>query len=446
MKNKILLSVIIFSIVATTTHAQDREDLERERQSIQRELKEMQGMYSKLKGQSKQAIGQLSLLNKKISLQERYIGSISKEIKMIDDDLYLSNIEIYRLQRQLDTLKSEYARSVVYAYKNRSSYDYLNFIFSATSFNDAVKRVTYLKSYRAYREKQVNTILETQELIAKRQKQQLNRKNQKSDALLSQTHEKGELDSQKKEKDVVLSKLKSQEKDLKKEIGAKQKKDKDLNNAIMAIIRREIKAATDKANADAAAAKRRADEEAKRNPVTTTSPTNNPTTTTTSPTTSSTPNRTPVVKKPVSYLENNEKDIKLGSSFLTNKGRLPWPVDKSYVSIHFGPYKIEGTLLSGDNPGITISTEAGTAVKAVFDGDIVGVFNMGDGMAVTVRHGKYFTTYGNLSSVTVKKGDGVSTGQVLGRAGRDEEGAGGQIDFILMIESKNVNPEPWLRR
>ena len=88
---------------------------------------------------------------------------------MIDDDIYLSNLEIYRLQKQLDTLKAQYARTIVYAYKNRSSYDYVNFIFSANSFNDAIKRIAYLKSYRAYREKQVNTILETQQLIAKRQ-------------------------------------------------------------------------------------------------------------------------------------------------------------------------------------------------------------------------------------------------------------------------------------
>src|SRR4029079_863949 len=113
------------------------------------------------------------MLNRKIALQEQYISNINRELRSIDDDIYLSNLEIYRLQNQLDTLKVQYARSVVYAYKNRSNYDYLNFIFSASSFNDAVKRVAYLKNYRASREKQVGTILETQKLIEKRKKQQL---------------------------------------------------------------------------------------------------------------------------------------------------------------------------------------------------------------------------------------------------------------------------------
>ena len=86
------------------------------------------------------------------------------------------------------------------------------------------------------------------------------------------------------------------------------------------------------------------------------------------------------------------------------------------------------------------------AVKSVFNGEIVGVYNMGDGMAVTIRHGKYFTTYSNLTSVSVGKGMDVATGQAIGKVGQSDDGSGGQIDFILMIESKNVNPEPWLRR
>ncbi|MGZ8525007.1 MAG: murein hydrolase activator EnvC family protein, partial [Chitinophagaceae bacterium] len=150
---KSLLTVLFFLGTTGLLLAQtaDKAELERERKEIQDELKEIQGMYNKVKGQTKQSLGQLNMLARKISLQERYISSINKELRMIDDDLYKSNLEIYRLQKQLDTLKSEYARTIVYSYKNRSSFDYVNFIFSANSFNDAIRRVAYLKSYRAYR-------------------------------------------------------------------------------------------------------------------------------------------------------------------------------------------------------------------------------------------------------------------------------------------------------
>ena len=422
----------------------DKDELERERRVIQNELKEIQGMYNKVKGQTKQSLGQLNMLARKITLQERYISSINKELRMIDDDLYKSNLEIYRLQRQLDTLKSEYARTIVYSYKNRSSFDYVNFIFSANSFNDAIRRVTYLKSYRAYREKQVTTINETQLLIARRQEQQLGRKQQKSTALKSQTTERNELAVQKKEKDVVVSKLKSQGSDLQKQIAAKKKRDRDLKNALTAIVRREIEAAKKK-EADRITAEKkernRIAAEKKKNEVAANP--GNPTTATII-----TPDKADVIeKKPESYLELNARDVKLGADFFKSKGKLPWPVDKSFVKIPFGRYKVEGfTNIFDDNPGITIGTPPGSSVKSVFDGQVMAIHNYGEASAVVVRHGKYFTTYSNLSGVNVSKGASVITGQTIGSAGEADDGSGGQVNFMLMIENNNVNPASWLRR
>lgn len=436
------ISVLLQAQPATV----DKAQLEKERAAIQRELNEIQDQYNKIKGKSKQALAQLSMLNRKINVQEQLIGSINKEIKSIDDDIYLSNLEIYRLTKQVDTLKSQYAKTVVYAYKNRSSYDYLNFIFSANSFNDAVRRIAYLKSYRSYREKQVNTILETQELIARRKEQQLGRKEQKNAALGNQVKQVQELAVQKKEKDQVVAELKSKEKDLSKQIAAKKKRDRDLQNAITAIVRREIEAAKAKAKAEADARAKAAAEEKKKN-ETSTAPektTDKPGVTAVTPTS---PKRNEPVKKPESYLDLNAKDVALNSSFQANRAKLPWPVDNGIVTLRFGNNKIENTLLTFDNPGITISTpSSGVPVKAVFDGEVSGVYNLGDGMAVTIRHGKYFTTYSNLSGVSVSKGAAVKTGQAIGKAGKDDDGSGGQIDFILMIETRNVDPAPWLRR
>lgn len=446
------ISLLIFFILfaGITVFAQDKTQLEKERQQIQKELQEIQTLYNKVKGQTKQTLGQLNVLNRKISLYEQYISSINKEIKSIDDDIYLSNLEIYRLQKQLDTLKTQYAKTIVYAYKNRSSYDYLNFIFSANSFNDAVKRIAYLKSYKDYRERQVNTIQETQQLIAARKKQQLSRKDQKNVALQNQAKQVQELSVQKKEKDVVVAQLKSKQKDLEKQIAAKKKKDRDLQNAILAIVRREIKAAEDAAKAKAKAeadAKKKDEELAKKN-NTVVKPETNPAPTGTTPTTTTAvTKRNEPTSRPASYLDLNAKDVALNSSFAANRAKLPWPVDNGVVTLRFGSNKIENTLLTFDNPGITISTPSpGVAVKAVFDGEVSGVYNLGDGMVITIRHGKYFTTYSNLSGVTVTKGSVVKTGQQIGKAGKDDEGSGGQVDFILMIETKNVDPLPWLRR
>jgi len=422
----------------------DKSAMVKEREEIQKELKEIQQVYESVKGQKKQTLSQLNVLNRKISLQERYIGNISREIRSIDDDIYLSELEIYRLNKQLDTLRVQYARSIAYAYKNRSNYDYVNFIFSANSFNDAIKRFSYLKSYRDYREKQVSNIYRTQDLIVERRKQQLVRKDQKNEALEKQTKQVEELAVQKKEKSAVVNQLKSKEKELERQIASKKKRDRDLQNAVLAIVRREVELA-----------KKESEQRKKTTPaggntstggntagITGERPIAGTSTTAESPT-----KRNEPVKRPDSYLDLNASDVALNSSFEANRYKIPWPVDNGIVVLKFGDNKIENTLLTIDNPGITIATPtAGSNVKAVFNGEVRGVYNLGDGMAVTIRHGKYFSTYSNLTSVSVEKGTMVKTGQVIGKTGRDDEGSGGQIDFILTMEARKIDPQAWLRK
>jgi len=428
MKKLFFLFVFVFTGAGFMYAQDDKAQMEKERQEIQQELADLQKSYNQIKGQRSATLGQLSVLRRKIQVQERYLSNINREIRYLNDGIYYSTLEIIKMRKQLDTLKAQYSRSVVYAYKNRSNYDFLNFIFSAANFNDALKRIAYLKSYRSYREQQVNSIIETQQQIEKRKQLQISQMNEKKLAIQNQAKQVEVLQSQKKEKDEAVSELRSQEKQLKKQIASKQKRDRDLKSAILAIVRREAKKAEEEARAKA---------KAKENVTTTDVASSNANTRTTATTTA----------KPKSYLDLNAEDVKLNASFESNRGKLPWPVDNGVVSIHFGPYVVEGTGIKGDNPGITIATPStGMAVKAVFNGEVAGVFNLGDGMAVTIRHGKYFTTYSNLTSVNVSKGMDVATGQAIGKSGQSDDGSGGQIDFILMIESKNVNPQPWLRR
>ena len=398
---------------------EEKLKLEKEREDIQKEIKDIQAQYDLIKGEKKQIVGQYNLLNRKIRLQNKYISNINRELRVINDDIYFTNREIYRLNRQLDTLKAQYARSVVYAYKNRSTYDFLNFIFSANSFNDAIKRIAYLKQYRAYREQQVNTIKETQRKIAEKKEELIGKKRDKDEALDEKKDQYKELDQQKREQNTVLKKISSKESELAKQLAAKKKRDNDLKNSITTIVRRLIEM------------------EKKENAASSTSSSN---------TNVAFPNANP--DKVESFLELNAADKALGASFESNKSSLPWPVDQGYVCIHYGYYEIENTKLKGNNPGITICTpNAGTNVKAVFNGEVVGVFNIGDSKSVMVRHGKYFTVYSNLSSVNVSKGANVQTSQVIGKVAiDDDDGSGGKLEFLLMIENNNVNPELWLRK
>src|SRR6478672_3955070 len=326
MKKLLILLLCFISVSYLKAQpAQEKARLERERAEIQQEIKEIQSNYNKVKGLKKESLAKLAILQHKLQLQDRLIGNINKEIHNIDDELYLGNVEIFRLQVQLDTLKAQYARSVVYAYKNNTSYDFLNFIFSASSFNDALNRASYLKSYRAYREEQVTAIKDRQKLIADKKQQLIAKQVQKKNVLQDQQVQLNELASQKKEKDAVVSKLKSQEKELSKEISAKKKRDKQLQGQIAAIIRRIV------------------DEERRKSLAANANTSKTNTTTTT---------KTSGAKK--EYFNLNEGQKALAASFEANRGKLPWPVDNGVVSIPFGSSVVGG--LSIDNPGLTIST------------------------------------------------------------------------------------------
>jgi septal ring factor EnvC (AmiA/AmiB activator) len=146
------------------------------------------------------------------------------------------------------------------------------------------------------------------------------------------------------------------------------------------------------------------------------------------------------VKAPAKTVFVSDADMHLTGDFERNKGKLPWPVSGT-VSMTFGRHEyIKG--IWHDNAGVTIDVQSGAAVKAVFEGEVDAIMNIGDVQAVMVRHGKYFTTYSNLSTVSVSKGERVGTGQLLGRVSD-----GGQLEFVLSDEKgRNQDPERWLRR
>lgn len=437
---KTLFSCFLILAFSGSLLAQTSDDLKKKQADIQREIDELKQSLNDTKKNKKAGLGQLSLITKKLRLREQAINNINDQINVIQSNISQSRNEITRLKQELDTLKTQYEKSVVYAYKNRSNYDFLNFIFSAASFNDALKRIEYLKSYRQYREQQATSIKNTQLLLQGKITGLETTQKRKSDALVEQQKEKVVLVEERKEKDEIVNKLKTRERELTKELTDKQRADKKLRDGIMAAIRREA----DKARAEA---KRREKEEAAAAAAAAKKAAANPATTSPNPNTTAA-NNTPAKPAPVkskSVFDATPEGELISDNFEKNRGKLPWPVDKGQIKIHFGPYRIAELKITGNNPGLTLETEEGAAVKAVFDGEVISVFEVDGSSAVFVRHGKYFTTYSNLNSVTVGRNQQVKAGQVLGKAASNSEG-NGEIEFVLMQDTRNLDPEPWIRR
>ena len=443
------LLFIACMLASTTLCAQTKEEMERRRYQIQAEIEELQRQQKALTKDKKASIGQLNLVQARLQKRYAVIESINSELRLIDDNIYANNREIYRLQRQIDTLRDHYARTIEYSYKNRSSYDMLNFIFTSSSFNDAMRRVAYLKSYRDYRENQVMQIERTRNELKKRIGQLSQNKERRSMALEEQNKQKSILEEEKKEKAGVVTQIKAREKDIASQLSAKKKTEQALRNSIAIIVRREIEDARRKAAAEEA---RRREEELRRaeaNRIAAAKAAGNSTSGTPSPTAAAKPapapesaKSTPVRKETV--LESTPEVTRVSVGFENNRRNLPWPLDVGTVTSGFGKRAIEGTRLVEDNMGITIATREGASVKAVFEGVVSSVFNVAGSQAVTIKHGKYFTTYYNLSVVGVAKGARVSMGQPIGKAGTNDYGDG-EIIFVVNVEKDFVDPMNWLK-
>lgn len=410
--------------------SKEQQDLERQRQQLKRELEEAQEMLNSNKKNTRENLSVLANINHKLNIQENMLNNISREINLMDNNINRSQRDVNKMQLLLDTLRQEYAKSMVYAYKNRSNHDFLNFIFSASSFNDAIKRITYLKSYRNYREMQGENILLTQRMLRQRIDELSGNKLKKNVVLEVQSKEVDALQQQQNEKNAIVQRLKAQGKELNNQIAAKRKQMQKVDNAIKLAIKLEMEKLKKEAAAKAAAAKAAA---AKNNVTAKTG---------TAKSTAKTAEPKPVENK--SVLLATEADVTLNSNFERNRGNLPWPVGSGFLLLRYGANKLDNGIVV-DSKGISIGCDIGTTVKAIFDGEVILVNSYDDVHLVVIKHGRYFTGYSNINGVTVSKGQNIKVGQVIGKSAANLDGVGA-VEFQISNENSELNPEAWLKR
>lgn len=431
--------------------AQDKSTMQQQRDKLKQEIDQTQKLLNETQKTAKANVSQLALINRKVNLQEKVMTNINREIRNLTDDIYLNQLEINRMNRVLDTLKSEYAQSMVYAYKNRGNYSFLNFIFASQSFNDAIKRVAYLKSYRNFREVQADNILKTQVLLEKKIEELDAAKKRKNVVLNEEDKELDKLARQRAEQNKIVRELQGKTRELSAQIAAKRREDTKIKNAIAAMVKREIELAKaeaarkEKERQEALRKERERAEALAKKEAESGAPKkadNPPAVAKAEPKAEPAPSRN-VTPPSNSVLVNTAAEATLNANFENNKGKLPWPVN-GFILYNFGNNTLPGNVVYY-NSGVTIGAKVGEPVKTVFEGEVTLVSYIEDYQAVYIKHGRYFTVYSNLSGVTVKRGDRVQTGQTIGRAGENDEGEGGRIEFLLLRETDYQNPQGWLK-
>jgi murein hydrolase activator len=445
MIKKIIALLLVCFVLIGTIDAQtnpSREELQKQEQSLRKELDELNRLLEQTKNNKKSSLGQLAVIRSKIAKREALVNGIRNQVKILDAAIYNNQLDVQRLNKDLDTLKSRYAKSIIFSYKGRSGYEYLNFLFSAKSFNDAVKRITYLKSYRQNREAQANAINMSQNDLNQKINVLSDNKKDRLKTLSVQNEQLQVLEQDKKEQDKVVKQLKSKEAEITAQVKQKESQRRKMQQALTALIRREIQEAERKEKerlAKIKAANAEAANKAKAPENNATAKANIKIGKVDGGLASTTDNR------PYSALETTEEGRETSISFENNKGNLPWPVDRGNVYVHFGVENIPGTKLNRKSDGIEIALPKGSAVKSVANGTVIYVGDVNGDLSIFVKHGKYFTTYSHLSTANVRVMQEVRAGTVLGRSGVNLDGEGALLFSINNEKVVFFDPESWLK-
>ncbi|WP_295800098.1 peptidoglycan DD-metalloendopeptidase family protein [Mucilaginibacter sp.] len=420
--------VLILVFAAFSVHAQSSADLKRQREALTKQLEQLNNEYQETANNKKTTLKQLNLLKQQISIREEKIANINSEVRNLDNQISESNNFVRNLQTQLDQLKKEYAAMVLFTYRNQSAYNKLMFIFAASDFNQAYKRLKYLQQIGTYRERQAGYIQETQtELHVKINELDKNKK-EKNNLLVDQEKEKKTLGAEKNAQVQVVADLSKHEGQLKEQQQEVQRKITRTNREIASAIRREIeearRRAEEAARAEARAAAARAKAENKEAPAP----------------------RARTINKNSSdreVLNATPESAKLSSDFLENRGSLPWPVTNGSLKQGFGIYYDE-TGIKNESSGWGIKTNPGSSVRAVFQGEVSSIVNVSGTWLVVIKHGEYFTAYSNLKSYSVKAGQKVTTKQIIGTVATDSSTGEAVVEFDLYKGKTPVNPKIWL--
>lgn len=387
---------ILFGVLVTANcYCQDIDELRSQREKSKSDIARTEELLKQTQASKINEQQVLRLINRKITVRNRVISGISNEISLLDRQIRNNEAAIDTLEGEIGVLKKDYANVIYKTYLNRNAYHRSQYIFAASDFNQAFKRLKYMQQYAGFRKAQAEKIeIKTEELRRINAKQEDN-KNQRKELLLDERSEMAKLNNDKRDQEGYVNDLKKQEKQIRKDLEAQKATFKKLEREIAKLI---------------------------------------------SAATGSEMSSSGMKMTPEEKIVSNE--------FSQNMGRLPWPVARGVISMGHGRQNVPGLRnVEIDNPGISIVTDDKAVVQSVFEGKVSSIMLMpGGNLCVLIKHGEYFSVYVNIGELKVKVGDVVKIKQEIGRAIHD--GKEGNPEFIFQIWKgrDNQDPEKWLSK
>ena len=465
--------------------------LQKQRSQIQQKIKQQEKALRANQADVKKRLQNLMVINTEIGERQKNIDNIQKDITHIESNMDILKAQLETLEKQLNERKTRYIKSMRFVTRQHTFQDRLMFILSAHDFSQMYRRMRFVREYAAYQRVQGEAVKAKQAQVDEKHRQLVTVRGHKSNLLAKGEQERKVLEGRQTEQQNVVASLQKQQKTIQQVIAQQRKKDEQLNAEIDRQIAIEVEKARKRAaeearkKAQAEAARKRAVELARKKAQAEAEARENARRIAEAKAREqrlkeaaeqasakqraraeqaareAEADREAAERKAEADARRNKKEIesvredvqemslmtsvdrKLSGSFEANRGRLPMPITGAYrVVSHFGQYNVEG--LKGvklDNKGINILGQPGARARSIYDGEVSAVFGFSGSMVVMVRHGSYISVYCNLSSVSVSRGQKVSTRQALGTVGRDNI-----LQFQLRHNMSKLNPESWIGR
>ena len=404
------LTLLMLLLLSAGGYAQrTKESLQKEINTLQKEIETANKLLKETSKNKQVTLNQVSLMDQKIKNRQKLINAYNEQIKVLDRNIKQGENNINKLNGELKKLRSEYAKMVQFAYRNRNHYDQLEFLFASEDFNQASRRMRYIQQFADARMTKMGQISENQRRV--REEVETNRKaREEQAALLAEEKAQQELLMKEKEElNAQVKQLKKQEGSIQQSIKDKQAQAKKFQKQIDDIIAEEIRKANERAAKEAAGKGKTA-------------------------------------KPDKMALTPSEKA--LSTTFSANKGKLPWPVERGVVSSSFGKHASAiSDKVTITNNGIDMATTENAKARCVFEGVVVSVVKpSASNIGVIIRHGDYFTVYSQLDEAYVNRGDKVKTKQEIGRVHTDRAEGKTELHFELRHGTECLNPSQWLSK
>lgn len=408
--------------------AQSKAELEIKRKKLLNDIEQTDNLLKKTAKSKEATYNRFIALQKQIEHRASLVETVQAEIIAAQESITRTEDVVSSLNADIVVMEAEYGRMVRSAFRRKTLHKPLLYILSASSLNHAFRRWLFLRKYDTFRRQQSQAIRFTRDILSRRLSTLEQTRLEKELLLSSLTGQRSTLDTELKNKNTLLQELKQDENRLRQQLKKQQAAHDELNKAIEAVITAEIK--RKETEKRAAAAKPAAKPAAERKEKTREKP-------------------AAAAKKEVAAPEKTEEtgDDLTSAGFGNQKGKLPMPVSKGFISRKYGRQH-HPTIrnLEITNNGIDIQTEEGAPARAVYEGIVAGVqFIPGHDYTVILQHGNYYTVYANLANLQVEKGQTVRANETLGRVSTNPISGTAELHFEVWYQRERMNPGLWVK-